>query len=67
MYLDLKCSLKRGYLRYKFLSYKPTQKEHVSCVVLEKGLLPWHLSSFEYVFTLGGTKPKCKVNFIFIF
>jgi hypothetical protein len=54
-------------LKYKFLNYKPTQKEHVSCVILEKGLLPWHLGSFDYVFTLGGIKPKCKVKkYIFL-
>jgi hypothetical protein len=39
----------------------------LSCVVIEKGLLPWHLGSFDYVFTLGGTKPKCKVKkYIFL-
>ncbi len=30
-----------GYSKYKILSYKPTQKWHMSCVVLGKGLLPW--------------------------
>jgi hypothetical protein len=31
---------KRGYSKYKFLSYEPKQKRHMSCAVIGKGLSP---------------------------
>jgi len=41
-YLYVKCNAKWGTPKYKIYSYKPTQKWHVSCVlVLGKGLLVW--------------------------
>ncbi len=41
-----------GYPKYKIQNYKPTQKQHVSCVVLGKRHLPWRPYSFDKVFTL---------------
>jgi hypothetical protein len=29
------------YSKYKFSNYKPNWKCHMSCAILEKGLLPW--------------------------
>jgi len=45
MYLHLTCNVKTKYLMYKILSYKPTQKWHLSCAVLKKG----HLGTFTKI------------------
>jgi hypothetical protein len=46
----LTCNVKLN-IQKKNLSYKPTQKWHVSCVVLGKGFLLWHPWLFDHVFT----------------
>jgi hypothetical protein len=42
MYLYVKCSVKQGTWNKKFNVINQQKKWHMSCVVLGKGLLPWH-------------------------
>jgi hypothetical protein len=41
-----------GYSKYKIINYKPTQKLHISCVVIGKGLYLGTLGSFHQVLLL---------------
>jgi hypothetical protein len=56
-----------GYSKYKILSYKPTQKWHISCVVVGKGLYLGTLGSFDQVLLLETIFKKVTWNQYFHF